>query len=85
MRCRRGRVVGASAREVPAVTWSLITAPDERERCCVVESGKRCPERTAYRVAAASGELDDYTHCCERHLELVSGPGYVATMVSGVP
>jgi hypothetical protein len=56
--------------------WSLVTAPDERERCCVVIGGERCSRPTAYRIQAADGALDDYTHVCAEHLELLRRPGY---------
>lgn len=68
--------------EPDATTWSLVTVPDERERCCLVIGGERCPEPTAYRIAAEDGALDDYTHVCRGHRELVARPGY-AVMPSG--
>lgn len=49
------------------LAWSLVTAPDERERCCVIEAGQRCPRETAVRIAAVTGELDDYTYTCTVH------------------
>lgn len=54
--------------------WSLVTAPDERERCCVVD-GARCPAAAAFEVAGPGGELDDRTWVCADHLELVRQPG----------
>lgn len=63
--------------------WSLVTLPDERERCCFVdEHGARCEQRSAFRV---SGDAwDDYTYCCSRHLEtvLASSPGMKAEPVA---
>jgi hypothetical protein len=53
------------------VSWSLVTAPDERERCCVVVDGARCSQPTMWIVRGAGGELDDVTHACAEHLELV--------------
>lgn len=55
--------------------WSLVTEPDERERCCVVEDGERCPHPTAWLVRGAGGELDDYACVCGDHVELVRQPG----------
>ena len=73
-------MVETPAGSIP-VSWSLVTAPDERERCCVVVDGKRCELPSAFRVASEDGALDDYTYSCTRHLHLVSGPGYVVTAV----
>ena len=56
-------------------TWSLVTSPDERERCCVVVGGERCPDATTFQIAAGDGALDDYTYTCAGHVELVAGPG----------
>jgi hypothetical protein len=47
----RGGVVAAPAREVPRVMWELITASDERERCCIVIDGERCGAPTAFGVS----------------------------------
>ena len=66
--------MGAQAGALP-VTCSLVTAPDERERCCVVVDGVRCSRPTAWIVRGAGGELDDYACCCADHLELVRRPG----------
>jgi hypothetical protein len=71
--------------ETTPATWSLVTAPDERERCCVVIGGERCSEPTAYRIAAEDGALDDYTHVCRGHRELVAGPGYAVMAVEQGP
>lgn len=58
------------------VSWSLVTAPDERERCCVVdEHGARCEQRTAWIVRGPGGEMDDVTHVCGDHVEIVRRPG----------
>ena len=69
----------------PAPAWTLVTAPDERERCCVVIDGERCPAPTAFRIAAEDGALDDYAHTCAAHVELVAGPAYVVTAVEQDP
>ncbi len=55
--------------------WSLVTAPDERERCCVVIDGARCEQRTAWVVRGPGGEMDDYACVCGDHVELVRRPG----------
>lgn len=78
---RRG-LVGAASCEVPRVTWSLVTAPDEQQRCCVVIDGVRCGQQTAWRLASADGALDDYTYVCGDHVELVRRPGDVVTLVA---
>jgi hypothetical protein len=73
--------MGATRR--PIVTWSLVTEPDELERCCVVVDGVRCGQRTAWRV---SGEAwDDYTYVCGDHVELVLEAGHTAERVEPVP
>ena len=59
------------------MTWSLVTAPDERERCCVVIDGVRCEQPSAWRVGGADGALDDYTYVCRDHVVLVRQPGDV--------
>jgi hypothetical protein len=46
------------------MSWSLVTASDERERCCVVEDGARCERSTEFEIRGAGGELDDYTFTC---------------------
>jgi hypothetical protein len=43
----------------------------------VVQRDRRCEHTTTYRVAGAEGALDDYTHVCTCHLELVHRPGDV--------
>jgi len=58
------------------MSWSAVTAPDERECCCVVVDGVRCEQPTRFRIAAADGALDDYTYVCADHARLVRGPGY---------
>lgn len=55
--------------------WSLVTAPDERERCCVVVDSARCEQPSAWIVRGAGGESDDYTCVCGDHVELVRRPG----------
>jgi hypothetical protein len=47
---RRGEARRPSTARVRGVTWSLVTAPDERERCCVVEGGQRCTLPSAWLV-----------------------------------
>ena len=62
----------------------LVTAPDERERCCVLTNGERCRRPTAFRLASVDGALDDYTYVCAQdraRLESELGPGYVVTPV----
>jgi hypothetical protein len=68
-------------RDAAPARWSLVTGPDERERCCVVIGGERCGEPAGFRIAADDGALDDYTYTCAGHLELAAGPGYVVTPV----
>jgi hypothetical protein len=63
------------------MSWELITAPDEQQRCCVVRDGCRCEQDAVYRVASVDGWLDDYTHVCADDLRLVSGPGYGVTRI----
>lgn len=58
--------------------WTLVTAPDERERCMVVEDGERCTRPSQWMVRAIDGSPDDYACVCGEHLELVSGPRYLA-------
>jgi hypothetical protein len=65
----------------PAAGWTLITAPDERERCCVLHEGRRCERPTAFRVAGPSGALDEYTYVCAQDLELVRRPDDIVTSI----
>jgi hypothetical protein len=53
---------------------NLVTAPDERNRCCVLDDdGNRCPQRSRFWVG---GQVwDDYTHVCGDHVEAVKRPG----------
>lgn len=56
--------------------WSLVTAPDERERCCFVERRDvRCEQRSEFRISGNA--WDEYTYVCAGHLEIVraSSPG----------
>jgi hypothetical protein len=66
-----------------AVSWSLVTASDERSRCCVVIDGVRCEYRTAWLV----GDLAElaYAYVCGDHLELVRLPGQAAEPVPQPP
>jgi hypothetical protein len=65
------------------MAWHLVTAPDERERCMVVEDDARCERaprwlaRSARQPDGTGGEPDDYAFVCNEHLELVTGPGYL--------
>lgn len=61
------------------MTWSLVTAPDERRFCCVVTEGVRCDKRSAFLITGASGSLDDYTITCVDHLDLARQSGDVVT------
>ena len=49
--------------------WNLVTAPDERDRCCVVIDGARCDQASAFRIG--DGSWDGYTFTCGDHVELV--------------
>lgn len=64
-----------------ALAWSLVTEPDEQQRCCVVVGDRRCAHAASFRIAGADGALDDYTHVCRDHLELVRRPGDVVVPV----
>ncbi len=56
----------------------LVTAHDERQRCCVIlKDGKRCPQRTRFWVGEPTSGYDDYTLVCIDHLEAVRRPGDV--------
>jgi hypothetical protein len=71
------------------VTWSLVTAPDEHERCCVMVDGSRCNRPTEFRVAPEGideHEQELYSFTCGDHAPLVAadiGPGCVITRVGG--
>lgn len=53
---------------------NLVTAPDERSRCCVLDAaGNRCSKRSRYWVGTQG--IDDYTHCCAEHLASVRRDG----------
>lgn len=56
---------------LPAVPYSLVTAPDERERCCVVIDGVRCGQLTSVRIADVERSWDGYTYTCRDHAEIV--------------
>lgn len=46
----------------------LITAPDERNRCCVLnEADERCIFPAKFWIG--QNHIDDYTHTCEHHRE----------------
>lgn len=72
--------MNSDRRAAPGSRWSLATAPDERQRCCVIIDGRRCENATTYHVAAPDGALDDYTFVCALHLELVRGPDDAVTL-----
>lgn len=57
------------------MSWTLVTAPDERHRCMVETDGTRCERPTAWLVGDPRG--DAYAFVCEAHVELVSGLGVV--------
>jgi hypothetical protein len=61
-----------------AVSWHVVTLPDEQQRCCVVIDGERCSQITAFRIASADGAADDYTFTCSDHVNLALTPGYLA-------
>lgn len=51
----------------------LITAPDEQQRCCVLnDNGERCLKRSKFWVGTQP--IDDYTHVCAEHLQSVKRP-----------
>ena len=64
--------------------WPLLTAPNERERCCVVRDGVRCERPTAFRVAGAGGTIDDDTYVCAQDLKLVRRPGNIVTPIEEI-
>lgn len=49
--------------------WSLVTSPEERERCCIVVDGARGSQRPVARFDG--GSWDDYTYVFADHVELV--------------
>jgi hypothetical protein len=54
----------------------LITAHDERDRCCLLDdAGNRCPQPARFWVGANG--VDDYTHVCGDHVEDVKRDGDV--------
>jgi len=68
-----------------SMTWTLVTVPDERDRCCLVLDGARCERPSAIRIG--DGSWDGYTFTCRAHVELVlaSEPGCLSEPVSAVP
>jgi len=68
-----------------SMTWTLVTDPDERDRCCVVLDGTRCERRSAVRIGDES--WDGYTFTCGAHAELVlaSEPGCIAEPLGAAP
>ena len=55
--------------------WSLVTAPDERERCCFVdERDVRCEQPSAFKLSGTA--LDEYTYVCDGHLEIVRASSF---------
>jgi hypothetical protein len=79
--CSRVACATRRAQLAPGENWSLVTAPDEQERCCFVLRGERCGHITAHRVSGKDRALDDYTYVCECHLGIVRGPDDLATDV----
>jgi hypothetical protein len=69
------------------MAWTLVTAPDERDRCCFVADDVRCDRPPAFRIAGAPPAWDDYTYTCDDHAEMVlSGePGSVAQPLASQP
>lgn len=62
----------------------LITAHDERERCCVLDDqGGRCPNPSAFWVGTRES-WDDYTYSCGSHLADVRRPGDAVVSLRGV-
>ena len=62
-------------------TWSLVTAPDERERCMVVEDAQRCTRPTQWLVGDLAGP--DYAYVCADHLAVVRRPGDLVESAGG--
>ncbi len=63
------------------MSWSLVTAQDEQQRCCAAVDGRRCHQASVFRVASTDGALDDYTYVCADHVWLVNGPGYTVARI----
>ena len=72
---------GASRQRAAAAAGQFVTAADEQHRCCAVIDGERCPQATAFRIAARDGALDDYAYTCGDHAALAVTPGHTATRV----
>ena len=51
----------------------LVTAPDERERCCIIVEGERCKQASRFWVG--KNGVDDYTHVCGDHVDEVKRDG----------
>jgi hypothetical protein len=66
------------------VAYSLVTAADERERCCVVIDGARCERPSTHRISDADRSWDGYTYTCADHVELVRAdvPGCVVEPIA---
>jgi hypothetical protein len=61
-------------------TWSLVTAPDELERCMFAAAGGvRCERRTEWRIGCVAGL--DHAYLCGVHLDVVRQPGQLAEPV----
>jgi hypothetical protein len=67
------------------MAWTLMTAPDERDRCCVVLDAARCERPSTIRIG--DGSWDGYTFTCGAHAELVlsSEPGCIGAPLGDVP
>ena len=52
----------------------LVTAPNERDQCCVLDANSnRCLKASKYWVG--TNGTDDYTYCCAEHLDSVRKQG----------
>jgi hypothetical protein len=64
---------------IPPTTWSLETAPGERERCMFVGDGLRCKRRTEWLIGSVSDMA--YAYLCGAHLDFVRQLGQAAEVV----
>jgi hypothetical protein len=57
------------------VNVRVVTASDEKERCCVLDDKgeNRCTQKARFWVG--KNGLDDYTHVCGDHVEDVKAEG----------
>lgn len=70
--CAAGAVAWWGSRPARYRPWSLVTAPDEQERCMVVLGDERCQQRTAFRVVPVGAAWDEYAYVCADHVGLVA-------------